>query len=286
MTDEHWQLTTDLTEFLATATLFLHSSPVHHTVPLTVTENLRNQGTTMYGDQPPLFGTLTGADGKVEAAFFHTPPFSLNVTRLTPDRTESLVEALLRHRHPLPGVTADDRTAEAFAAGWRRATNATATVYRHERLYQLGELTPPEPVPPGRARVAGPADHAWLRAWNDAFTADVGNPRPIADSLLTARIAAGSFTVWETPDGTPVSMASATDQVAGQIRIVTVYTPPEHRARGYAGAATAEASRRARASGAQEVLLFTDLGNPTSNALYQRIGYRPVQDFTVYEFQD
>lgn len=286
MTDEQWQLTTDLAEFLAAARPFLHSRPVHHTVPLTVTENLRSRGSALYGERPPLFGTLTDADGRVAAALFHTPPFALNVTGLTPDRTEALVEALLGHRHSPAGVTSEAGTAEAFAAAWKRATNATATVSRRERLYRLEELTQPGPVPPGRARVADPTDHSLLRVWNDDFAVDVGLPQPVADSLLAARIAAGSFTLWETGDGTPVSMASATDLVAGQVRIVTVYTPPEHRARGYAGAATAEASRRARAVGAEEVLLFTDLANPTSNALYQRIGYRPVEDFTVYEFQD
>lgn len=54
--------------------------------------------------------------------------------------------------------------------------------------------------------------------------------------------------------------------------------------RGYAGAATVEVSRAAIASGADEVLLFTDLANPTSNGLYQRIGYRPVADFAMYDF--
>ncbi|WP_075661519.1 GNAT family N-acetyltransferase [Streptomyces acidiscabies] len=286
MTDEHWRLTTDLTEFLDTAGPFLRSRPVRHTVALTVTENLRAQGTAVYGDNRPLFGFLTGADGEVAAAFFHTPPFPLSVTQLAPQQAESLAEALLHHNHPLSGVNSDEKTAEAFVAAWRRRTNATATVFRRERLYRLEELTRPQPIPPGRARIATPADHALLRAWNDEFTTEIGHPHTMADSLLTARIAAGSFTLWETPDGTPVSMASATGLVAGQIRIVTVYTPSEHRAKGYAGAATAEASRRAREAGAQEVLLFTDLANPTSNALYQRIGYRPFEDFAAYGFQD
>ncbi|MFD5423984.1 GNAT family N-acetyltransferase [Streptomyces sp. NPDC127084] len=54
--------------------------------------------------------------------------------------------------------------------------------------------------------------------------------------------------------------------------------------RGYAAAATAAASRAALVAGADAVLLFTDLANPTSNALYQRIGYRPVIDFAAWEF--
>jgi predicted GNAT family acetyltransferase len=47
---------------------------------------------------------------------------------------------------------------------------------------------------------------------------------------------------------------------------------------------TAEVSAAAVAAGATEVLLFTDLANPTSNALYQRLGYREVADFAVYGF--
>jgi predicted GNAT family acetyltransferase len=72
--------------------------------------------------------------------------------------------------------------------------------------------------------------------------------------------------------------------VAGQIRVAPVFTPAHLRGRGYAGAVTAEVSRAALSAGAAEVLLFADLANPTSNALYQRIGYRPIADFAVYDF--
>jgi predicted GNAT family acetyltransferase len=92
--------------------------------------------------------------------------------------------------------------------------------------------------------------------------------------------------LWESPDGTPVSMASVTPEVAGQVRVGPVYTPAPLRGHGYAGAATAEVSRAALDAGAKEVLLFTDLANPTSNGLYQRLGYRPVADFAVHEFGD
>lgn len=79
-------------------------------------------------------------------------------------------------------------------------------------------------------------------------------------------------------------MAGMTPMTAGQIRVTPVYTPAPLRGRGYAGAVTAEVSRAALAAGATEVLLFADLANPTSNALYRRIGYVPVTDFAVYDF--
>jgi len=40
----------------------------------------------------------------------------------------------------------------------------------------------------------------------------------------------------------------------------------------------------ALAAGAEEVLLYTDLANPASNAIYQRIGYREIEDRVVLSF--
>ncbi|MFD3931499.1 GNAT family N-acetyltransferase [Streptomyces sp. NPDC058614] len=143
----------------------------------------------------------------------------------------------------------------------------------------------PEPAPPGRARVATEADRSQLTAWHGEFDEAVGE-HGSRDSGAWAddRIAYGSLTLWETPDGAPAAMAGATPLIAGQLRIAPVYTPAHLRGRGYAGAATAEVSHAALAAGADEVLLFTDPANPTSNGLYQRIGYRPVADFATYEF--
>jgi predicted GNAT family acetyltransferase len=68
-------------------------------------------------------------------------------------------------------------------------------------------------------------------------------------------------------------------------RVGPVYTPPASRGRGYAAAATAAASRAALDAGTREVVLNTDLANPTSNALYERLGYAPVEDRVVLTFE-
>jgi predicted GNAT family acetyltransferase len=73
--------------------------------------------------------------------------------------------------------------------------------------------------------------------------------------------------------------------VAGVARIGPVYTPPEHRRRGYGAAVTAAASRAACGGTAPEVVLFTDLGNPTSNKIYTEIGFRPVRDYLEVEIE-
>jgi predicted GNAT family acetyltransferase len=124
--------------------------------------------------------------------------------------------------------------------------------------------------------------------WCREFCVVVGEQHSIdlidAGSWADSRFGDRHFTFWETPDGTPVSMAAATSFVGGMVRVDPVYTPAHLRGRGYAGAVTVEVSRAALDAGATDIVLFTDPANPTSNALYQRIGYVHLADFTGYRF--
>ena len=79
-------------------------------------------------------------------------------------------------------------------------------------------------------------------------------------------------------------MAACIGATPKGIRIGGVYTPPDERRRGYATALVAEVSRIKLAEGKALCFLFTDLANPTSNSIYQKIGYRPVCDFAEYRF--
>lgn len=277
---DDWHLTEDVDGFLAGAGDFLYSRPALHTLLLTVTEVLRARGAGAYGAEAPVFGRLEEA-GDVSAAFFRTPPRRLNLTALTADQAEALAARLAGLGHQLPGVTAVHDTAVAFAEAWGRHTGTVPVLGQQRRLYRLGTLTPPEPAPDGRSRIAGGQDKERLAEWNDDFAAAIGEAPSVGTGLSAGY---RRFTFWETPDGTPVSMAGVTPMVAGQVRVGPVYTPAELRGHGYAGAVTAEVSRAAQAEGAAEVVLFTDLANPTSNAIYQRIGYRPVADFASFDF--
>ncbi|MFF4726696.1 GNAT family N-acetyltransferase [Streptomyces mirabilis] len=298
-----WVFTHDLDEFLTSAGDFLRSRPAAHTVALSVTDALRRRGPDVYGEEAPFFGRFADADadgdgdgdgedegkgdgaGGVSAVLFHTPPYQLNLTDLPAKDIDALAARLADEGYSFPGIGGPVDTAAEFAAAWERHAGARAQLRRSERLYRLGTLTPPTPVPPGRARVAGESDHALVARWYSEFAGIFErNERQDPDRWAESRLAYGGVTLWETPDGTPVAMAGATPLIAGQIRVAPVYTPAPLRGRGYAGAATAEVSRAALATGADEVLLFTDLANPTSNGLYQRIGYRPVADFAVYDF--
>jgi predicted GNAT family acetyltransferase len=284
MRPDDWHLTEDVDDFLARAGDFLHSRLAVHTTLLTVTEKLRTRGADAYGAEAPVFGRLERA-GEVLATFHRIPGRGLSLASLAPEHADTLAVRLTGLGHSLPRVSGDHEAATAFAEAWQRHTGAAPTLRDQLRLYRLGTLTPPEPLPAGRSRLVGEQDREQLMLWLREFARDVGEVVSInADSWAGTRFADKHFTFWETPDGAPVSMAGKTSMVAGQIRVDPVYTQAHLRGRGYAGAVTVEVSRAALAAGATEVVLFANPANPTSNALYQRIGYLPVTDFAVYDF--
>jgi predicted GNAT family acetyltransferase len=102
-------------------------------------------------------------------------------------------------------------------------------------------------------------------------------------SFMDDKIAYGGMLLWEV-DGVAVSMAGRWRPEAGVARVMAVYTPKEHRGRGYAGAATAAVSRAARENGATEVVLLADTANLTSTGLYERLGFAPAGDRVIGTF--
>ena len=279
-----WMLSPDVTSYLASAGEFLRSRPAEHSVLLTVTEAVRIGGPGTFGDDPPLFGWYVPGGGPVTAACLHTPPYPVALTAMPDLAAAALARSLADGGRAVAGVGGPPGPAQAFAAAWERQTGQPAQVSRRERLYRLGKLVPPDPAPPGQARLAAATDTALLLAWLAGFRQEADPAgAPARRKTVAERISYGGLTLWETGDG-PVSLAGRTRAVAGQARIGPVYTPPEHRGRGYGGAVTTAVSQQALAAGVAEVLLYTDLANPTSNALYQRLGYRPVADSVQLRF--
>jgi len=76
----------------------------------------------------------------------------------------------------------------------------------------------------------------------------------------------------------PVSMAVARGETPNGYRVGYVYTPPEVRGCRYASALVADLSQYLLDSGLSFCVLYTDLGNATLHAIYQRIGYEAICD--------
>lgn len=268
----NWTLTNDLEEFDAEAGGFLREDPVRNTVQLTALERLR--AGVPYSDEAPLFGWWRAE--RVESALLHTPPFPVLLASLRD--AEDLAD-LLGDRE-IAGVNGSAEEADAFAAIWRERTGRRSRTERRSRLYRLAQLTPV--TAPGTARVAADSDRGLLVDWMAAFETEAGGVMTDHEGAVTDRLGYGGLTLWEV-NGQPVSLAGLTRPAAGVIRVGPVYTPPEHRRHGYGAAVTSAVTRRAL-DGGYQVVLFTDLANPVSNSIYQRIGYRAVEDRLVLAF--
>jgi predicted GNAT family acetyltransferase len=264
-----WLTTASPVEFLAAAGGFLRVRRAENTILLTVSDLFVARGETR-----ARFGWWESPGGGVQGAFLHLLPYPVVVS----DLPGEAVEGFVKLSTDVNGFNVERTLGEALAAA------LPMRVSMRTRLYRLEALTPPDPAPPGRARVAGPADRDQLTMWYSAFLTEIEGPSEDPAAEIDERLGYGGLTVWET-DGVPVSMAGRTRIAAGMARIGPVYTPDALRGRGYGSAVTAAASRGAQEL-ADEVVLFTDLANPTSNGIYQRIGYRPVQDRVVLTRSD
>jgi len=270
-----WHLTGDPDEFWSAASKFLRSRPVEHSLPLTLTDTLRTRDLHHYGPEDPLFGWCESA-GEVVGACLQTPPHPLLIVG---DASAELATTLAGR--PLSAI--NTVAGDAFAGAWQQLTGTTASVTRQTRLFRLGTFTPPSPPPPGRPRVAQAADRELLVGWLTAFHKELGEHPGNPARTVEDKLSYGGLTVWEV-DGDPVSLAGATRPEDGVVRVAPVFTPAEQRGHGYAAGATAAVTQAALDAGANDVVLFTDVANPTSNALYQRLGYRPIEDRVVMEF--
>jgi predicted GNAT family acetyltransferase len=242
--------------------------------------------------EPPYLAVVRAGDVPVLAAL-RTPPRAVVLSVPAAPEPEALaliIEDLAAQDTAMRGVIGPKETAEAFARLWARRVPVRMDLLMRERVYELQKVVPARPVP-GHMRLAGPGDLDLLREWVTAFsreaTPEEEDPVGAADHLIQSRLPAGpssGLVLWE-QDNRCVSLAGWSGPTASGIRVGPVYTPPDQRGRGYASALVAALSQWLLDGGRQRCFLFTDLANPTSNSIYQAIGYRPVGDQDFWGFR-
>lgn len=238
-----------------------------------------------YANQPAYLATWAEDDAPTYAAVM-TPPYGLLVAPLTPQAppggaVSAVIESLLVGSWPVPSVNGVSAASEQFARAWAERTGAKIDGMMRERLYELRAVRPP-PAPPGFYRKAEARDIPTLAQWITAFRAEAIPIDPPLDGERIATQRLEIFSLWD--DGGPVAMMGNNRNTPHLASVGFVYTPPGLRGRGYASALVAAGSQALLDSGRAGCVLFTDLGNPTSNDIYQKIGYEPLADFSMYRF--
>lgn len=271
-------------DFLDIAGRILYANETVNNLMLGVAERLIH-----YPDayQNPFYAVVKTDDGEVSLVTLMTPPH--NMILAGDERYQAGVEALVgyikENTLEIPGVIGPAHIAAYFAAEWKRVMNQSSMVSMRQKVYEVRSV-PMFPFPPGEFRQAAEDDIPIIAEWLQSFEEEaLGKSHDIELARAERLVKLGSIFVWEI-GGHLVSMAMRMRPIAHSITISGVYTPLEYRRKGYATGLVAMLSQRLLDSGYEFVNLFTDLANPTSNSIYQKIGFRPVCDFRMYSFVD
>jgi predicted GNAT family acetyltransferase len=287
----------DLAAFRAAAFDWLAAREAEHNLPLGVLSGV-DEAPTAFGPGPPVLLTVRRPDdGAVLAAAIRTPPWRLILSEVDdPAALAALADAVVAADPGVPGLVGPAEHAGELATLLATRLGRRAERGLSERTFRLSQVIPPRPTT-GHARLAGPRDRALVIDWIDAFEREaIADSRPSdaddadAAAALAARVdraigLVGSRRIWLWDDGGPVSLTGLGGATPTGIRLGPVYTPPALRGRGYASALVAAASQAALDAGRRFVFLFTDLANPTSNHIYQELGYEPVRDLDEWSLR-
>ena len=275
-------VTRDAADFAERTRDLLTRRPIEHNVLATVLATLEPTDCP----EPPVFAWVEASgSGEVSGAVLRTPPRRLLASSMSAQAAEALMPKLLEFDPELPGVTGPQPAASYLAEAWRRCAGGTVEPVMSQAIYWLEHVNEPPRRPAGHSRPAERSDRDLMIEWMHAFNCDAGVQATSVDSAIERRLRDGRLFIWD--DDRLVSMVGTNPPVAGVVRMGPVYTPPEARRQGYATALVADVSRRAlAAAGAAECMLYADLANPTSNSIYQAVGYRRSNNAQDYRFSN
>ncbi len=267
----------DPAAFLSAATPFLERDEPRHNLLFGLTDTLTHQP-----DAYPAFHLWLALEaGEPAGAMLQTPPYNLVIARPSSDAAlAALVEAAVADTSPVPGVSGARPEAEAFAGAWADRTGGSWTRRMAQGIYACRAVRE-VPSTEGAPRVGVAADVDRLLRLVEAFADEALIAQPVHDRARSAAMTRarlhdeperGGFWVWE-HEGAIVSISGHGGRTPNGIRIGPVYTPPEHRGRGFATALVRAQTSWLLENAVRSCFLYTDLANATSNGVYRRIGY-------------
>jgi GNAT superfamily N-acetyltransferase len=263
--------------FLAACESWLCEREVENNLILGLAHEVAGQVTVP--SVPPYFAAVR-VEGAIGGCAFRTLSGKVGVTRIGhPGAQQALAEDALAAEPDANAVIGPEPSAGDVAGRLAALLGGQAVCYQRQRIHEVRAVVVPAGLPGGRCRAAVGADEAMLTPWVGEMLRGISDPRD-PGAVTQERVRSGQLFVWETD--APVSMAAWMGKTRHGARVALVYTPPALRGRGYATACVTALTQDLLARGNRYCCLYTDLANPTSNAIYARIGYRPVSDAAVY----
>jgi uncharacterized protein len=260
--------------FSEAAEEFLLSNSILHNLILTIVDSRLTQ------HEPGRYWVAVRAQQVVGVAIQSPLTYPATVAPMERDVTACLVDAIADAGFILPGVNGEVATAASFAGRWTERHRSGASPAQGFRIYELAKQNGIAPVE-GQLRKADTGDRNLAVTWLKEFFVETLMPAGTPESLIDAALSSERLWLWQ--NGGVVSMAICSKPVQGVVRVSAVYTPLENRMQGYAAACVHGVSKHLTDMG-YRCMLYTDLGNPTSNSIYRRIGYRAIAEAIHFRF--
>jgi GNAT superfamily N-acetyltransferase len=266
--------------FLSATEDFLGVAEVENNLMLGIAREVAERG------EPPGAAEYFAAaltEHEVVGCAFRTVSDKVGITRMRD--AEALVALAADVGSACPdasSVGGPEPTVAIFAELLAASTGRQPERWMSQRIHELRMVVPPGRPARGRLRPALEGEIGLLTPWVGDMLSVMGDQRH-AGEIARERVEGVHLFVWD--DDGPVSMAAWSGKTPSGVRVNFVYTPAELRGRGYATSCVAALSQRLLDQGNAYCCLYTDLANPTSNAIYRRIGYRPVCDAALYRLK-
>ncbi|RQW18518.1 GNAT family N-acetyltransferase [Bacillus sp. C1-1] len=239
---------------------------------------------TIRGNNPPLFMCRAENDVFCMQTIPNQAVLAFKTRQPSASTMNMLVQAL--KDRPITRFVGVKEPVLRLAHLLAKARSSSVLTVMKQRLYQLNHASL-IPLTSGTIRKMKREDLPFVAKWIQEFDveANLSEKRiTVKEAEKTARqqLDKGGLYLLEV-DGIPVAMANATRKIGQSVTINLVYTPRPFRKKGYATSCVTALCHQCIKDGFSVVLLYTDLGNPTSNHIYQEIGFEPVSDSIVME---
>lgn len=282
----HVQRYYDVREFLQSVETFLERSEAVNNLPLGILFRFEKESKLTKQKAEPFFALV---EHKQDIIFvmLMTPPHNMIVYGEGNNLDVAIDQSILFLRKEeilVPGVIGPCVIAKKFAFLWAKAADCTPIIKMEQMIYRLDEVNEIE-LSSGRLIPATQKDIDLVANWIFEFSKVTLETVSLAEAQKKAEFAVKESCVFLWEDEIPVSMVWKARPTKNGIVVSAVYTPPQFRNRGYATSCVASLSKLLLSGGYRFCSLYTDLSNPTSNSVYRKIGYRPIEPSIVYSFQ-
>lgn len=273
---------TDTNTFYSKVSSFLEKNEDVNNLALGILNKLVKNPNT-YGEMKPVYFTVE-SENLIKLVMLMTPPYNLQLVGINdPEAVEKAIDGLISNNISIPGIIGCKELCLNFEKLWKEKTSCKSETAMDQRIYRL-DTVKKVPKTEGFFKIADENEIDILTQWFIEFH-DYLNEQISQESAaksIKSLINRKRAFLWI--DKGPVTMIVANRGSENGITVSGVYTPERFRRMGYATSCVAKASQYLLDQGYKYCTLYTDLSNPTSNSIYQKIGYKPIADSVMIRF--